>query len=31
MSPAMAAAAAVAGEVVDARRVLPGGSGNGRS
>ena len=31
MSPAMAAAAALAGEVVDARQVLPAGSGNGRS
>jgi len=31
MSPAMAAAAAIAGEVVDARQVLPAGGGNGRS
>jgi len=31
MSPAMAAAAAIAGEVVDARQMLPTGGGNGRS
>ncbi|HUI70203.1 MAG TPA: 3-isopropylmalate dehydratase large subunit [Spirochaetia bacterium] len=31
MSPAMAAAAAIAGEVVDARQMLPAVGGNGRS
>jgi 3-isopropylmalate/(R)-2-methylmalate dehydratase large subunit len=31
MSPAMAAAAAIAGEIVDARQALPAGGGNGRA